>query len=146
MIIRSMTEEDLPQVYLIEQESFSDPWSEEDFYDSLTKDNNTYLIAEINDEIIGYCGYWGVAGEGDIYNVAVKKEFRGQRIGYQMLKSLIQDAYSRGITALTLEVRHTNEAAIHLYESLGFERVGVRKDFYTRPKEDAVIMWLNSIQ
>lgn len=146
MEIRKMTENDLPKVCEMEQEIFSQPWSEEDFRNSMNDENNGYFVAGLEGNVVGYCGYWGIAGEGDIYNVAVKKEYRGQKIGYSMLSALIKDAAGRGITSLTLEVRLSNAAAIHLYEALGFECAGVRKDFYTKPKEDAVIMWLRSIQ
>jgi ribosomal-protein-alanine N-acetyltransferase len=141
-----MIEGDLAEVCSIEQETFSDPWSEEDFCNSMREANNTYLVVEIEGMIAGYCGYWGICEEGYIYNVAVKKEFRRHHIGYQMLKELINDAKSRGIASLTLEVRISNEPAILLYEALGFERAGIRKDFYTKPKESAVIMWLKAIQ
>ncbi|MDF2511869.1 MAG: hypothetical protein K0S04_1735 [Herbinix sp.] len=146
MLIRKMIEGDLAEVCSIEQETFSDPWSEEDFCNSMREANNTYLVVEIEGMIAGYCGYWGICEEGYIYNVAVKKEFRRHHIGYQMLKELINDAKSRGIASLTLEVRISNEPAILLYEALGFERAGIRKDFYTKPKESAVIMWLKAIQ
>ncbi len=146
MEIRRMTEADLAEVCEIENETFSDPWSEEDFRNSLQDDKNDYLVAEIDGIIAGYCGFWGVVGEGDIFNVAVKKEYRRQRIGETMLKALIEKGVTRGITSFTLEVRISNEPAIRLYEALGFERAGIRKDFYTKPKEDAVIMWLNTIQ
>jgi len=146
MIIREMVESDLPDICLIERETFSDPWSEEDFHNSFTAQNNGYLVAEVTGRIVGYCGYWGIVGEGYIYNVAVKKEFRRQQIGYLMLIEMIKQASDRGITAFTLEVRCSNEAAIRLYERLGFERAGLRKDFYSKPKEDAVIMWLKPIQ
>jgi ribosomal-protein-alanine N-acetyltransferase len=145
MEIRKMTEADLPEVYSIEQETFSDPWSEEDFHSSIKDKNNNYLVADIDGRVVGYCGYWGVLGEGDIFNVAVKKEFRGQHIGFTMLTELISEAISKGITSLTLEVRVSNDAAIHLYESLGFRREGIRRDFYSKPKEDAAIMWLKPI-
>lgn len=145
-MIRKMTEADLPEVCVIENETFSDPWSEKDFRDSLLDDKNGYLVAVIDDKIAGYCGYWGIAGEADIYNVAVKKEYRRRHIGEAMLQTLIQQAELRGITSFTLEVRASNEPAIRLYQSLGFETAGIRKDFYTKPKEDAVIMWLNRIQ
>jgi ribosomal-protein-alanine N-acetyltransferase len=146
MEIRRMTEADLPEVCAIENETFSDPWSREDFSNSLHDDKNDYLVVEIDGRIAAYCGFWGVAGEGDIFNVAVKKEYRRQHIGEAMLKALIEKGLARGITSFTLEVRSSNEPAIRLYESLGFERAGIRKDFYTKPKEDAVIMWLNTIQ
>lgn len=146
MMIRVMTEEDLPQVCTIERETFSEPWSEEDFQKAVRDSNNHYLIAEFDGVIAGYCGYWGIAGEGDIFNVAVSKEYRGRRIGFTMMEALIRDALSRGITSLTLEVRSSNTAALNLYESLGFTRAGIRKDFYSKPREDAVIMWLTPIQ
>lgn len=146
MDIREMTEADLPEVCAIEQETFSDPWSEEDFYKGINEPNNRYLVVSIKGEIAAYCGYWGIVGEGYIYNVAVRNKYRRQHIGYQMLKTLLLQSQSRGITSFTLEVRCSNEAAIRLYESLGFERAGVRKDFYSKPIEDAVIMWLKPIQ
>lgn len=146
MIFRDMTEADLAQICAIEQETFSDPWSEEDFKYAVSAPSNEYLVAEIDGEVVGYCGLWGIAGEGYIYNVAVKKEYRKQRIGYQMLQQLIKQAETKGIASFTLEVRITNLPAIKLYEALGFEQVGVRKDFYSKPKEDAVIMWRRPIQ
>ncbi len=146
MLIRDMKEADLPEVCRIEQEIFSDPWSYEDFKDSYLSESNSYLIAEVDGEIAGYCGYWGVADEGYIYNVAVREEYRRQQVGYRMLSELIRQAKGRGITALTLEVRQSNDAARRLYERLGFVTAGIRKDFYTKPKEDAVIMWLKPIQ
>lgn len=146
VLIRNMTQADLTQVCAIEEETFSEPWSLEDFDTSLNDANNHYLVVEVDGIVAGYCGYWGIAGEGYIYNVAVKNEYRRQHIGYKMLKVLLEEAADRGITSLTLEVRFSNEAAIRLYESLGFTKAGIRKDFYSKPKEDAVIMWLNTIQ
>lgn len=146
MEIRKMMEADLVEVCKIEQETFSQPWCREDFLSALRNQSNDYLVAVSEQEIIGYCGYWGIAGEGDIYNVAVKTEKRGQKVGYYMLEELIKCAKSRGIASLTLEVRESNEAAIRLYRSLGFEQSAIRKDFYTKPKENAVIMWLHEIQ
>ncbi|HWT26496.1 MAG TPA: ribosomal protein S18-alanine N-acetyltransferase [Mobilitalea sp.] len=146
MIIRDMAEADLDEICAIEQETFSDPWSREDFWKSFQDTGNNYLVVEDQGEIVGYCGYWGIAGEGDIYNVAVKKEYRQKHIGYFMLSKLIEQAQARDITSLTLEVRKSNVAAIGLYEKLGFVSAGIRKDFYTKPKEDAVIMWLKPIQ
>ncbi len=146
MVIRKMTEADLDQVLAIENETFSDPWSKDDFRNSLLDDKNDYLVVDIDGKIAGYCGFWGVLEEGDIFNVAVKKEYRRQHIGETMLKALLEIGLSRGITSFTLEVRCSNEPAIRLYETLGFTSAGIRKDFYSKPKEDAVIMWLNTIQ
>ncbi len=146
MEIRKMAEADLPEVCEIEKENFSEPWTEEDFRNAVKDKNNIYLTAVINERIAGYCGCWGIAGEGDIFNVAVKKEFRRQSIAFLLLGELKKEAAARGITSLTLEVRISNEPAIALYQKLGFVHSGIRKDFYSKPREDAVIMWLNAIQ
>ena len=146
MLIRETTEADLDQICLIEQKAFSEPWSRRDFSDSMKDLNNRYLVADIDGEIAGYCGYWGIAGEGCIYNIAVKKEHRGYGVGYRLLTELIRQGCAAGITAFTLEVRQSNTAALRLYESLGFKAAGIRRDFYSKPKEDAVIMWLKVIQ
>jgi ribosomal-protein-alanine N-acetyltransferase len=146
VLIRKMTQADLLQVCAIERDIFSEPWSEEDFNTSLQDSNNNYIVVEIDGVIAAYCGYWGIAGEGYIYNVAVMNEYRRQHIGYRMLKVLLDEATGRDITSFTLEVRYSNEAAIRLYESLGFHKAGIRKNFYSKPREDAVIMWLKPIQ
>lgn len=145
MLIRDMVEADLDEVYKIEQETFADPWSKESFLNSISDKNNHYLVATIDDKITGYCGYYGILGEGYIYNVAVKESFRRQGIGLMMLEELILQSVSRGITFLTLEVRSSNASAIHLYKKLGFVEIGIRKDFYTKPLEDAIIMWRSPI-
>ncbi|NLP35377.1 MAG: ribosomal protein S18-alanine N-acetyltransferase [Clostridiales bacterium] len=146
MVIRNMTESDLIEISRIEQDIFSEPWSKEDFCKALKDANNGYLVAEVQGRIAGYCGYWGIPPEGFIYNVAVRKEFRRQQIGYQLLGKLLDKAKKNGIKAFTLEVRSSNVPAINLYKRLGFEEAGIRKDFYSKPTEDAVIMWLKSIQ
>jgi ribosomal-protein-alanine N-acetyltransferase len=133
------------EVYEIERETFSDPWSKASFLSSIAEPSNHYLVAIVDGSIVGYCGYWGIAGEGYIYNVAVKPSHLRQGIGLKMLEQLIMQAVSRGITSLTLEVRQSNESAINLYKRLGFTEAGTRKDFYTKPLEDAIIMWRRSI-
>lgn len=146
ILIRSMEIEDLEQVCNIENQIFSKPWTREGFLSSLSDSNNIYLVVQRNDEIVGYCGLWGVVGEGQINNVAVKSLFRGQGIGQCMLTKLLQEGKKNSLTSFTLEVRESNAVAIGLYERLGFQPVGIRKNFYEEPREGAVIMWLeNSI-
>lgn len=146
MLIRKMEEKDIKEVYEIELNSFTQPWRYQDFQTAVLKPDqyyiNLYMVAEEEGEILGYCGLWGVAGEGQINNVAVKEEHRGKHIGYVMLKGLIQKGMEYGLAAFTLEVRRSNMFAITLYENLGFQDVGIRKNFYDYPKEDAIIMWL----
>lgn len=142
MIIRRMRSDDLSEVVRIENDNFSMPWSMKSFEDSLSRDYNIYLVAEEDGKIAGYCGMLLSPFEGQINNVCVDKAFRCRGIGSKMLKSLLETGKERGITEFTLEVRKSNEKAIALYEKLGFVSEGIRKGFYDRPKEDAVIMWI----
>jgi [ribosomal protein S18]-alanine N-acetyltransferase len=143
MLIRDMQEKDTTAVHEIECTTFSKPWSQKDFTESLKDVHNLYLVVEENEKIIAYCGLWGVAGEGQINNVAVEKTSRGRGIGFAMLKTLIETGKSKGLEAFTLEVRVNNNSAITLYKKLGFKDAGIRKNFYEEPKEDALIMWLD---
>lgn len=140
--IRRMHEQDVPTVHEIECSIFSKPWSEKDFRDSIAKDNNIYLVVVEQKTIVAYCGFWGVAGEGQITNVAVREDYRRQGIAEKMMSDLIAQGKMKGIEAFTLEVRVNNQAAIFLYHRLGFKDFGVRKNFYEAPVEDALIMWL----
>lgn len=144
IVIRQMEKKDLNQVSEIEKSIFSLPWSMNSFMEVLQKENTIYLVAEDGDQIVGYCGLWNILSEGEITNVAVREEYRKRRIGYNLLKELLKQGKDRGIEAFTLEVRESNGGAIHLYESFGFEVAGIRKGFYERPKEDALIMWKKS--
>ena len=141
MKIRPMADKDIDQVCEIENNIFSTPWSHNSFTTSIASKDNVYLVAEEEGKILGYCGLWGTADEGQITNVAVKKEFRKKAIGFSMIKILMEYGKDIGLNAFTLEVRVSNKAAINLYHKLGFEDCGVRKNYYTKPTEDALIMW-----
>lgn len=142
--IRNMTTEDLDQVCRIENSSFSVPWSRKSFEESLENPNVTYVVACPKDntqQILGYCGAYLIGDEADINQVAVAQEHRGNGVGKEMLGKLLHTLEEKGILAVTLEVRKSNVAAIALYENLGFVTEGVRKNFYDKPTEDALIMW-----
>ena len=143
--IRLMTKTDLEQVAGIEREIFSMPWSEKAFADSLQSENTLYIVAEIDGKVAGYCGMYIAFEEGNISNVAVAPEYRRQKIAANMLKNILKLAKEKGVTAVVLEVRETNTGAIRLYEQIGFEEVGIRKDFYDKPKENALIMWKHNL-
>lgn len=143
IVIRRMETKDVEEVALLEQSIFSRPWSKDDFLDSLQPDKeNIYVVVERENQIVAYCGMWCILGEGQINNVAVSEEYRGNGYGYQLLQYLIELGNKQGITAYTLEVRESNCSAIKLYEKIGFQNVGIRKKFYDKPTENAVIMWL----
>ncbi len=139
--IRPMEKRDLEAVAEIEKSIFSQPWTRDGFYSSMVSKDTIYLVVEKEEEICGYCGLLQALDEADITNVAVKETARGGGIAYRMLTELMRLGEEKGITAFTLEVRKSNAPALALYEKLGFEVAGIRKNFYDFPKEDAVIMW-----
>lgn len=140
MRIREMELDDLAQVMPIEEENFSTPWTETGFFTFLIREDALFLVAEEEGEILGYLGILTVLDEGDITNVSVKKSARRRGVGSALVKELIQRMEKRGVTAIHLEVRRSNEPAIRLYEQQGFVRDGLRKGYYESPAEDAVLM------
>ncbi|RDY32239.1 ribosomal-protein-alanine N-acetyltransferase [Lachnotalea glycerini] len=140
-IIRLMTDRDIEQVSKIENETFSMPWSKDAFREFLKRKDTIYIVAEVNNEIVGYCGLWNIVQEGNINNFAVNKQYRKKHIGFEMLTKLIEIGNEQRINAYTLEVRQSNVAAIRLYHKIGFREDGIRKNFYESPREDAIIMW-----
>lgn len=151
LTIEPMTEEDLDWVASLEEATFSMPWSKEAFREEIGLPDRLFVVAKLyagthteegaQCEGVGYSGMFLSFDEGEITNVAVNPEFRGRGIGYQMLDAQMKMAKERGASSFTLEVRTSNANAIHLYEKLGFVSEGVRKNFYQRPVEDALIMW-----
>lgn len=140
MILREMLVDDLDQVMEIEEELFSVPWTKEGFLTFLMKENGMFLVVEEKGRILGYCGLLTVLDEGDVTNVAVRRDRQREGIGNFLMESMIRLAEERGITMIHLEVRAGNETAIRLYERQGFVRDGLRKGYYTDPTEDAVLM------
>lgn len=140
MIVRPMTEDDLDKVVTMEKQIFSTPWSKQNFEESLSKSYSYFYVAVLGD-IVGYCGVHNLGGDGEITNVAVDETQRGKGIAYEMLSYAMEETAKKGVEAFTLEVRISNTPAIKLYEKLGFENKGIRKNFYENPTEDAIIMW-----
>ena len=140
MQVRPMSIEDCEQVAAIEAASFSMPWSLKAFRETVQKANFRYFIAEEEGEILGYCGFLYVLDEAEIPNVCVKASARRKGVGRQMMNALIEEARKLGMAVLYLEVRESNTAARGLYERLGFEENGIRKNFYEQPVENAVLM------
>ena len=133
-------ETDAKELALLDKECFSVPWSEDSFYKEATNPLAEYIIARIDDKIVGYAGFWSVSGEGQITNIAVLKEYRRNKIAYKMISSLIERAKELKLETLSLEVRESNIAAINLYLGMDFKKVGTRKNYYKNPIENAVLM------
>lgn len=141
MIVREMQVEDLEQVMEIEADLFGgEAWTKEGFFTFLTRQDALFLVVEEKENILGYCGLLMVLGEGDVTNVAVKRERQREGIGQFLMDSLIRLSAELGVTDIHLEVRESNQSAIRLYERLGFIRDGLRKNYYTNPVEHAVLM------
>jgi len=137
-----MRKEHIPEILAIERASFPTPWSEYSFRWELNDEKSHFLVAILNGHVVGYCGFWLIAGEAHIANIAVHPNLRRRGIGRALLMNALRWACQRGAKFATLEVRRSNTAAQRLYESFGFEVVGVRRKYY-EGREDALIMTLN---
>ena len=133
---------DVPAISRIEQESFDSPWSADEITkDVMSKDGSIYVaVIESDGEKAGYAEMRTVAGEAQIYNIVIDRDFRGKGLGEMLLRHLIDKAKETGCSLVTLEVRGGNEAAMELYPKLGFKEVGRRKGYYSKGGEDAVLM------
>lgn len=123
----------------IEKVCFASPWTEEGIAEELENPLAHFLVA-VGEEVMGYIGVHEICGEGSITNVAVLPNFRCNGIGKALVSAAINGAKERNCEFITLEVRKSNFPAISLYSSLGFEQVGLRKNFYSSSNEDAVLM------
>ncbi len=136
--IQIATTDNISDIAKIEQQSFSIPWSEKSILESMNSGTDFY-VALVGDTVAGYIGVSKIAGEGYVTNIAVLPEYRNQGVGTKILEFVIEDC-RQTLEFISLEVRASNAAAIHLYENFGFKHVGLRKCFYTNPTEDAIIM------
>jgi ribosomal-protein-alanine N-acetyltransferase len=135
------TREDVPAIVAIERAAFSDPWSARSFGDALDHSSIFFSCARRDGVgVVGYVVAWFVADEGEIANIAVAPSVWGMGVGRALLDAALDAAERRGINAVYLEVRDSNERARRLYESRGFEEVGRRRGYYRRPVEDAIVL------
>lgn len=140
VIIRSMTENDIPYVHAIETASFNDAWDKESFIYSVNASHDYSIVAVKNDTLCGFLIMRISFETADIINVCVAKEFRQKKIGTRLLRDVLSYGAQAGVTTCLLEVRASNASAIRLYENEGFVCVGIRKSYYSNPVEDAFIM------
>ncbi|MBP8634271.1 MAG: ribosomal protein S18-alanine N-acetyltransferase [Clostridia bacterium] len=120
---------------------FDDFWSFSTLKEELENENSSYIIGKINNEIIGFAGLKKIFDQADIMNIVIKKTYRNQGIGTLLLENLILLAKDLNISTLFLEVNEQNKPAIHLYEKLGFKKLGVRKKYYNN--NNGIIMKKN---
>ena len=142
---RKMLASDADEIAAMEEVTFAMPWSRKDFWAEAINENATYVVGTVEDKIAAYAGAWISFEEAQVTNVAVHPDYRGQGIGTKLFAKLIEEVKTKGVTAITLEVRPSNEAAIKLYEGFGLKSVGRRKGYYLDNGEDALIMWNTNI-
>ena len=141
LVIEEMKVDDIDGVFEVEKNCFEDYWSKDSFKKELSNNLAKYLVAKVDGKVAGYVGIWFVVDEGHITNVAVHEDYRGQKIGDQLIKELVQVCKDNKSVSMTLEVRTSNTVAQNLYRKYGFKMAGIRKEYYSNNKEDAIIMW-----
>lgn len=139
--ITKMTLSDLDNIQNNLISDFDDFWTINTFYDELNNENSYYLIAKINNEIVGFAGMKVILDEADIMNVVTKNTMRNNGIGFCILTHLINIAKEKNVHKLTLEVNEKNFSAIHLYNKLGFKQIAIREKYYNGV-DTAIIMQL----
>ena len=140
IMIRDVREDDLPRLAELEQQCFSVPWTEAMLRSQLHPGQNVFLAAEIGGTVAGYVGLLYILDEGYISNVATAPEQRRNGVGDALLDALEARAREKNLAFLTLEVREGNAPARALYGKHGFRDVGRRKNYYEKPREDAILM------
>ena len=138
--VRTAAAADIPKLCELENECFSLPWSEKSFGDFFANGCSVCLVAEMDGTVCGYVGMNLILGEGEITNLAVSGAFRRQGIGERLIDELCR---TDGLERILLDVRVSNTAARRLYEKCGFTEDGIRRGFYSKPREDAVLMSRN---
>lgn len=139
--VRPLHREDIDAVVAIESEAFTTPWQASTFESLLGRDGIELLVmtdAEVG--VIGYAVLWVILDQGELANLALTTNRRGGGLGAHLLRHVLTRARTRGVEKLFLEVRASNQRAIELYRSFGFEDVGIRRGYYDHPKEDAKVM------
>lgn len=143
--VRRMNEIDIDGVLAVEEQTFTTPWSRDGFVNEMKNELSHYLVMIHNGKIIGYAGMWLIVDEAHVTNVAILPEYRGQKLGEQLMVALMNRAKERGALSMTLEVRQSNLVAQGLYGKFGFVSRGVRRNYYTDTQEDALIMWCDQL-
>jgi ribosomal-protein-alanine N-acetyltransferase len=139
--------DEIEAVLAVEQASFTNPWTREMYVAELENRNVSYcyLAKDADGRVLGFCSYWRVLDELHINNLAVLPQERRAGIGSALLTFVLNEGAALGARRATLEVRRSNELARLLYERFGFTVAGVRRAYYTKPVEDALVLWRENL-
>lgn len=143
--VTSLRESHLKAVAELETLCFGEPWSAQSL-SLLTQEGGLGKVIVWNDRVLAYGGMTMVLDEGAVTNIATHPLWRGRGLGRRIVRALLAEAQQRGLTTVSLEVRESNRTARHLYTSEGFVPCGVRKNFYRRPTEHALVMVWRTLQ
>jgi ribosomal-protein-alanine N-acetyltransferase len=144
-VVVRLSEENVPDLAAIERESNRPPWNARLFASEFSNQHSTVYGLRNAGEVVGFVVCHTVLDEAHLLNVAIAKAYRGQGLGRELLKGVLEDLNLRTVRWVTLEVRRSNHVAKRLYESLGFLEVGVRKQYYTDDGEDGITMRLDMV-
>ncbi|NIA14368.1 MAG: ribosomal protein S18-alanine N-acetyltransferase [Nitrospiraceae bacterium] len=130
----------IPEIMPIEREAYPEPWTIGMFHQDAVSPSACFYVAHLDGQLVGYVGMWVVIDEAHITSVTVHQAYRRRGLGRMLLEYILNVARHLGLSHATLEVRETNIAAQRLYYSMGFQHVGRRKEYYSKTREDAIIM------
>ncbi len=140
IVFDSLKPEYLDSLSDLEKICFTVPWSRNLFENDISNPMAYYVLAVLNNKVIGYCGLYKVLDEADITNIAVHPDFRGNGLAQMLLDNIFEHCKLSRISKITLEVRESNKKAINLYNKKGFRVVGERKNYYSDNRETAILM------
>jgi len=147
IIISLAKEDDLPQIIKIMQEAISPVWSSSALLNEMRKDDSYFIVAkntavkaEEPTSVLGFAVFRRVGVDGELLIIAVYEPARRKGVGDSLMQAVLDYAGKNAFKSVFLEVRGSNEAAVHLYEKHGFEQLRVRKSYYNDPVEDALVM------
>lgn len=141
-----LQERHIASILEIEKLTQTAPWSEQAFRNELGNPQSVFMVALGDGVVVGYGGFWRCIDEAHITTVSVNPDLQRQGIARKLMKQLLEKAREEGFVCSTLEVRAGNEAAIKLYEKLGYKITATRRGYYPDNKEDAQVMWLYDLQ
>jgi ribosomal-protein-alanine N-acetyltransferase len=146
-VIHALTHDDIDDVLAIEERAFTNPWTRAMYLTELENTAVSYCFLARNErhEAVGFCSFWRVLDELHINNLAVMPDLRRTGIGSMLLAFVLKKGVELGAGRATLEVRRSNEAARMLYERFGFAVAGVRPGYYSKPVEDALVLWRDDL-
>lgn len=135
-----LCEDHVAQLIPIELDAYPEPWTERMFRDEIRNPRSHFFVARLEGAVAGYGGFWLVLDEAHITSVTIKNELRALGYGRALFEHLLESARTAGAKVATLEVRESNAPARKLYTSMEFAQVGIRKGYYPKSGEDAIVM------